>query len=168
MFDEPYTIDAKTHQSLMDEWALAIGRFMVQFTECEYWTYQFIYTFGGAKLREDVANWNLEGRMKTAKEIVLAIGLIESVEKRIVDVWSQVMHFAQTRNLVAHNGPMLHVYSNEEGRLLLHIELRSQKDDSKFITIERLDELTAQTRELVLELALLYGEVRQMRSQKGL
>jgi hypothetical protein len=166
MASEPLTIDAGEHQKLMDEWALAIGRFMVQFSECEYFTYQYIYTFGGTKLREEVTYWNLEDRTKKAREVVLAIGLIEAVEKRVIDACSKVLSLATTRNLVAHNGPMLHVYTNDEGKLLLEIELRSQKDDSKSITIKRLDELTEQTRELVLELSLLYGEVRQPKSHK--
>jgi hypothetical protein len=164
---EPYAIDAKAHQHVMDEWALAIGRFIVQFSECEYWTYAFIYTFGGAELRGEVAYWNLEDRTKKVKELVLAIGLVEAIEKRFVDAWAKVMHLAVTRNLVAHNGPMLHVYSDKDGKLAVHVELRSQKDDTRSITIKRLDELTEQARELVFELSLLFGEVRQKKNHKA-
>ncbi|TDP73115.1 hypothetical protein [Roseateles toxinivorans] len=164
MAGDPFTVDAAEHQKLMDEWALAIGRFMVAFTSCEYWTYLFVETFGSKRLRDATGDLMLGARAPLAKSLVLDIGLIDDVHKRVEDAFSRLKGLAGTRNLVAHNGPLLHAYRDQDGKLLLLIELRSARDEEKSITIKRLDELTAEARKLDEDLALLYGEVRQPKS----
>lgn len=122
----------------MDEWAHAIGRFMVVFSSCEYWTYLFVETFGSKRLRESTKDLMLKARAPLAKSLVLDIGLTPEMHKRVETAFSDLRSLAVTRNLVAHNGPMIHAYRNEEDKLLLLIELHSAKDDGKDITIERI------------------------------
>lgn len=78
MAGEPVTVDAAEHQKLMDAWALAIGRFMVAFTSCEYWTYLFVETFGSKRLRDATGDLMLGARAPLAKSLVLDIGLIDA------------------------------------------------------------------------------------------
>jgi hypothetical protein len=62
------------------------------------------------------------------------------------------------RNLVAHNGPMVDVYFHEvTGKVCVDRKLRSERDQSKEVTISELDDLLHRTRSLASELAdLLY------------
>lgn len=161
MAGEPVTVDAGEHQKLMDEWALAIGRFMVAFTACEFWTYLFVETFGSKRLRDATGDLMLGARAPLAESLVLDIGLTPEVHAKVEAAFSRLKGLAKTRNLVAHNGPLLHAYRDEDGKLLLQIELRSAKDEDRSITIKRLDELTTEARKLDEDMALLYGEVRQ-------
>lgn len=159
---EPVTVDAAEYEKLMDEWALAIGRFMVVFTACEFWTYHFIYTFGSARMREAVGDMMLNGRAPLAEAVTLDIGLVPDTEKRVKDAFSKLKGLAVTRNLVAHNGPLLHPMRHREtGELFLSVELRSARDYDKSITVKQLADLTKQARELDEEFAILYGAVRQ-------
>jgi len=164
MANEPVAIDAVEHQKLMDEWALAIGRFMVRFNNCEYWTYQYVKTFGSDRLREAAGELMLGARVPMAQALVLDIGLVPDVHKRIEAAFSKLDGLAKMRNLVAHNGPLIHVYREKDDKMKLMIELRSARDDSKSITIKRLDELTAEACGLEEEFAMLYGEVRQTKN----
>lgn len=161
MADEPVTIDAAEPQKLMDQWAFAIGGFMVQFTSCEYWTYQYIKTFGSDRLRETAGELMLAARASMAQALVLDIGLVPDVHKRVEAAFSKLDGLAKTRNLVAHNGPLIHAYRDKDDKVKLMIELRSARDDGKSITIKRLGELTAEARDLDEEFTMLYGEVRQ-------
>ncbi len=155
------TLDYPEHQKKLDEWALAIGRFMVQFTSCEYWTYQYIKTFGSNRLRIATGDLMLKPRAQIAESLALEIGLVPEMQERVQAAFKNLSKLATSRNLVAHNGPMMHVYANAEGELLLEIELRSVKKDEQQLTIEQLNQLTAEARSLDEELALLYGEVRK-------
>ena len=164
MSGEPVSIDAVAHEKLMDEWALAIGRFMVVFSSCEYWTHLFVETFGSKRLRDSTRDLMLRARAPLAKSLVLDIGLTPEMTARVEKAFNNLGSLATTRNLVAHNGPMMHAYRTDDGKLQLVVELRSAKDDGKDITIERIEERTAEARDLDEELALLYGAVRQSKN----
>ena len=112
---EPVTVDVDQHQKLMDEWALAIGRFMVQFTSCEYWTYLFVETFGSKRLRAATGDLLLGARAPLAESLMLDIGLVPDVHDRVGAAFSKLKGLAKTRNLVAHNGPLLHAYRDQDG-----------------------------------------------------
>ncbi len=103
----------------------------------------------------------LTPRARIAESLVLEIGLVPEIQERVQTAFKKLSTLAKDRNLVAHNGPMMHVYADAKGELLLEIELRSMKNDAQQITIERLNQLTAEARSLDGELALLYGEVQK-------
>lgn len=161
MAHQPLTIPSTEHQEVLDKWALAIGRFMVHFTGCEYWTYQYIKTFGSDRLRETAGELMLSARGPMAKALVLDIGLVPDIHTRVEAAFSKLDELAKSRNLVAHNGPLIHAYLDKSDELDLMIELRSARDESKSISIQRLDELTDEARRLDDEFAMLYGEVRK-------
>ncbi len=138
---------------------------MVQFTSCEYWTYQYIKTFGSNRLGKATGDLMLNARAPIAESLILEIGLVPEIQNRVEAAFKKLTDLASSRNLVAHNGPMLHVYTNADDELLLEIELRSAKKHEKQISIERLNQLTAEARALDEELALLYGDVQQKKNQ---
>lgn len=158
-------MDANMHAELMDEWALAIGRFLVSFTACEYWTYQYVRTFGSPALHDAVADLNLNPRAAIAHALVTDIGLIAPVQSRVDVAFAKLAELARPRNLVAHNGPLVNIYARQDGTLLVRHELRSAKDPAKEMTVERLRALAKEARVLDEEMALLYGVVRKSESR---
>jgi len=150
----------------MDKWALAIGRFLVAFTSCEYWTYLFIRTYGSECLREATSDLHLKSRAAIAQALVTDIGLTDEAQKRVDKAFADLSRLAKPRNLVAHNSPLVQIYKDEQDMLLVRHELRSARDESKGITIELLAALTAECRALDQELALLYGFVRQPENRR--
>lgn len=145
-----------------DEWALVIGRFMVAFASCEYWTYLYIYTFGSARLRDAVGDMQLSARTDIAHALLSDIGLTNEMQERVDRAIARIRDLAKTRNMVAHNSPMVHVYKAEKGnKLEVRHELRSARDPGKDITIAALERRYVEAEELDQELALLYGLVRQ-------
>ncbi|WP_336900807.1 hypothetical protein [Rhodoferax sp.] len=145
----------------LDEWALAIGRFLVAFSSCEYWTYQFIRTYGSENLRESISDLQLKARAAIAHALVTDIGLTSEAQKRVDQAFAELSRLAKPRNLVAHNCPLVQLYKDERGEIFVRHELRSARDELKDITIERLAALTVESRDLDQELALLYGLIRQ-------
>lgn len=164
---KPITISVEELDKVRDGWALAIGRFLVAFTSCEFWTYLYIQTFGSTRMREAVSDLSLAARSKIALALVSGIELTDEMQTRVNTAFSELDRLAKRRNLVAHNGPMVHVYRHtESGALEVRHELRSARDETKDMTIPELERLHVEASELDQELALLYGLVRQPASRK--
>jgi hypothetical protein len=158
----PITIPVEELNKLRDGWALAIGRFLVVFTSCEYWTYLYIRTFGSERMREATSDLNISSRSDIAHALLSDLGLTDPMQNRVDAAFKKLSGLSKHRNLIAHNGPMLHVYRDEKtGKYEVRHELRSARDLTKSITIAELEKLYSEANELDDELALLYGEVRQ-------
>lgn len=151
---------------ITDQWAIAIGRFLVAFNACEYWTYQYARTFGSQALRDAIADQGLPPRIAIARALLIDLGLIEPMQARVDRAFDSLARLAKTRNLVAHNAPVLNVYRSTEGRLEMRFELQSARDPNKEVTQDHLATLAQEAWELDQELALLYGLVRQSENRK--
>jgi hypothetical protein len=163
----PVSIPLEDFNRLQDEWALAIGRFFVTFTSCEYWTYLFIETFGSARLREAVGPMNLSARTDLAQALLSDLELVDGIQARVDAAFASLRRLAGQRNVLAHNGPMAHVYRNDDsGELVVRHELRSARDPNKQVDLEDLRRLQAEAATLDEELSLLYGLVRQPKSRR--
>ncbi len=144
----PISIPVDELNKLRDEWALAIGRFLVAFTSCEYWTYLYIGTFGSERLREAVTDMNLGRRIEIAHALVTDLGLNEAPQARVDAAFEKLRKLSRPRNVVAHNGPMVRVYSNPEtGALELRHETRSARDPTAGATLWRGPAATESRRE---------------------
>jgi len=150
-----------------DEWALAIGRFLVSFTGCEYWTYQYIETFGSRTLREAVADLGLNSRSRVAHALLVNLELVEHIQTRVDNAFVELKRLSEARNLVAHNGPMIHIYRNlETEEHEIRHELRSVRNINKDITVDELKQQYVEATSLEEELALLFGLVRLDENRK--
>ncbi|OIT10472.1 hypothetical protein BL243_24395 [Ralstonia solanacearum] len=154
-------VDVRSVDESRDQWALAIGRFLVAFTSCEYWTYLYAGTFGSDALREAVSSQNLGPRAAIARALVLDLRLEPDIRARVEMAFDRLSSLATPRNLVAHNPPLFHMYSDDRGNVVIQRELRSAKDPAKDVSIARLAELTENALQLEEEFALLYGLVCQ-------
>lgn len=161
------SVDPKSYDASRDNWALAIGRFLVAFTGCEYWTFLYVRTFGSDALHDAMANQNLGPRSAVAKALVGDIGLRSETQDRVEAAFKELAELAKHRNLVAHNPPMFHIYADDKGQFHIQQELRSIKDPAKEISMRSLAELTARADKLEEEFAMLYGLVRQPRNRVG-
>lgn len=149
-------------QRVRDGWALAIGRFMVAFAGCEYWTYQYIWTYGSAAESDVVGRQGLSQRLAVVKRVLLRMGLKPEVQKRVTSVLQRLRKLTATRNVLAHNAPMVHVYRHEQtGAMEVRHELRNATDPSRGVTVAQLENEAAEATQVEEELALLFGVVRQ-------
>ena len=73
------SISIEDYNKLTDAWALPIGRFLVAFTSCEYWTYLYIQAFGSERLREAVSDSSLKSRAKLAHSLVSDLDLTRAL-----------------------------------------------------------------------------------------
>ena len=105
---------------------------------------------------------NLGRRAAVAHAVVSDLGLVEPMQERVEAAFAKLSKLSSPRNLVAHNGPMVHVYRHvKTGTLEARHELRSARDLSKDITIAELEKLHSQAVVLDEELARLYGVFRK-------
>lgn len=163
----PISIPVAELNRLRDGWAVSIGRFLIAFTSCEFWTYQYIRTFGSEGLREATSDLNIGARADIAHALLSDLGLTDTVQARVDAAFKTLTQLSTPRNLIAHNGPMVHIYREEKtGKLDIGHELRSARDPTKDITIHELEKLYAAANQLDEELALLYGLVRQPENRR--
>ena len=163
MAEAPVAVTMKIteYNRLIDEWALAIGRFLITFTDREYYIHLYLGALGSAELRSKSAHLNLAPRARVARKLILGRHLTDEIRKRVEVAFNTLTRLARTRNLIAHNGPMVHVYQNSDGAFEIRHELRSARDPTKDITIPELEKLHAEAHDLNEELALLFGLVRK-------
>lgn len=156
VFHEP----ARDLEEELDTWALGIGRFLTHFASCERWTYDFIRTFGSVELRESVADSPLGVRGRIARAILRDMQPVDPYARRIEEAFIELTVLARSRNIVAHNGPMVQVYERQDGALFIRHELRSERDPARKITKCMLEDLAKRARALDEQFALLYGAMR--------
>lgn len=162
----PLTISLEERAKQLDGWSLAVGRFLIAFTSCEFWTHLYIKTFGSERLHDAAAKMNLAPRANLAYALVSDIGLVKQVQARVDAAFAKLRKLSVPRNVIAHNAPMMHIYRDSgSGKIEVRHELRSARDPSKGITIAELDEWHAGAVQLDEELAILYGLVRQPQSR---
>lgn len=90
-------------QRVRDGWALAIGRFMVAFAGCEYWAYQYVWTYGSAAESDAIGRQRLSQRLAVVERILLRMRLKPEVQERATSVFQRFRKLTATRNLLAHN-----------------------------------------------------------------
>lgn len=139
-----------------------MGRFILAFASCEYWTYRYIRTYGSSREREDVDDQKLWKRLSVMEGVLLRLRLKPETQERLDQTLKGIRACTDSRNILAHNAPMVHLYVHEDtGETEVRHELRSAKDPSKGITVAQLEKEAAELTEIEEELALLYGLVRQ-------
>lgn len=151
---------------MRDGWALAIGRFIVAFAGCEYWTYLFVRTYGTAAEREAINKQLLRERLTVLGKVVLRMHLTPEMQQQVNAATKRFRRLVPTRNILAHNAPMVRVYVHEvTGKFEVKHELRCARDSSKGLTAERIEQEAAEAEKIEEEFALLYGQVRKPESR---
>jgi hypothetical protein len=151
---------------IRDGWALAIGRFLVAFAGCEFWTYVLIRNHGSKDEAAAVDDQPLWKRLSVLEAVFLRLRLVPEIRERAANAVAGIRKHTGTRNILAHNAPMVHVYRNEaDGAMEIRHELRSARDSSKGVSVEQLEREAAALAEVEEEFAILMGALRQERSR---
>ncbi len=129
-----YRTSVKDWDANLDEWALPVGRFMVSFSNLEFWTNLLIQVFGSFELRGACLDLGLEQRVKIAESLAIKRAATDGQRKRVTSLFVEVRRLAGQRNLVAHNPPMAHVYMNDKGDVRVAKELRSMRKHERHVT----------------------------------
>jgi hypothetical protein len=151
-----------------EAWARAIGRFIVAFANLEQWTRLYIGTFGTEEEAAASKTQRLKDRIAVAHAVLIRLRLTPQVQDRVDTAIASFRRLTPTRNLLAHNPPAIHIYTeNEDGTGAIEIrhELRDSREPSVAVTIKQLEVERAEAKELEEELALLYGLVRKPESR---
>ncbi len=150
-------------------WALAIGGFIVAFANLEHWTRLFIRTFGTREEAAASVTQRLKDRIGVTHMVLNRLKLTREVQQRVDSAIDRFRKLTPTRNLLAHNPPAIHVYTeNQDGSGAVEIrhELHDSQDPSVSVTIKQLEIERAEAKEVEEELALLYGLVRKPESRR--
>ena len=152
-----------------EAWARAIGRFIVAFANLEQWTRLYIGTFGTEAEAAASKTQRLKDRIAAAHAVLIRLRLTLEMQERVDTAIARFRRLTPTRNLLAHNPPAIHVYTeNEDGTGAMEIrqELRDSRDPSVAVTIKQLEIEHAEAKEIDEEFALLYGLVRKPESRR--
>jgi hypothetical protein len=147
-------------ETIREEWALAVGRFITSFTQIENWMHTYVRTFGSRAVSEATHDLRLNQRLSLVRAFVLDMSLVPQLQKRVDDVFAKIERLAKPRNLVAHNGVAITVREQDDGELVVRHELLGNRDPRKDVTIALLSQYTRAAREIDEELAVLYGALR--------
>lgn len=159
--DDAITVPMDELQKLTDGWALAIGRFLLAFSACEFMTHLFIQTFGSKEMREANSAKDLNTRVGVMSGLLAQLPLNAKTQKRVEVAMANITRLSKPRNLIAHNGLTVLPFHDKDGAVYVDHVLVSARDETKGITVGEIDKFAAQARELDDELTLLYGAVRQ-------
>lgn len=129
---------------LQDKWALSIGRFMMVFAECEFYTFLIVEKNGTPAERKRVKQMEVKERAKCACECVLRHSPTKTT--RVLRVFRTFESLNGMRKLIAHNTPMVHVYMNDAGDSSFRVEMRSARNVKKTISLKQADNLTTKAR----------------------
>lgn len=166
--DDRIQIPVEELNKLRDEWSLAVGRFLTAFAACEYHTYLYIRTFGEPATRNVAMSKGLSARSDIARAAVRRIGVVTPIENRVDVAFGQLKALAKSRNLAAHNPPMLLPFKDTKTNIItLRHELRDARNPHRDLTLAQLKVLEEEARALEDEFNLLYGEVQQPQNRRG-
>jgi hypothetical protein len=147
-----------------EAWARAIGRFIVAFANLEQWTRLYIRTFGTEEEAAAAKTQRLKNRIAVAHAVLIRLRLTAQMQHRVDTAIAGFRKLTPTRNLLAHNPPAIHIYTENEdgtGSMEIRHELRDSRDPSVAVTIKQLEVECAEAKQLDEEFALLYGLVRK-------
>lgn len=170
--DDQGRVVTSTHEiERMDEaWARAIGAFIVAFANLEEWTRIFIRTFGTKSEVEAAPRQRLSDRIGVTHLALNRLRLTKEMQARVDTAIARLRKLTPTRNLLAHNPPAIHVYTENEdgtGAMQIRHELRDSRDPSVSVTIKQLEIERVEAKEVEEELALLYGLVRKPENRQA-
>lgn len=154
------TTSPETYVEVLGEWPIAVGRFVLAFSSCEYWTYIYLEGLGGASVRAGLANSKLSVRRGRILQLARTRAVSEDISRDLRVALAKLGKLAKKRNLAAHNSPMAHVFENvKTGELEVRFEVRGANNPALQVTLESLAAWFRDAVTLDHELALLAGRL---------
>lgn len=160
------TVSPETYVEMLGDWPAAVGRFVLAFSSCEYWTYVYLQQLGSRSVRAELANSKLSVRLGRILQLSGSRKVPEDVHAQICSACKQLRSLARRRNLAAHNAPMAHVFENQgTGDLVVRFEIRGANNPELQVTLESLQSWFKDAVALDHELALLAGRISTSRAE---
>jgi len=156
------TASPEDYLRMLGNWPTAVGRFVLAFSSCEYWTYIFLQQLGSPALRGEMANARLNLRISRIDSLAVAHNLPAAVLARLRSNLGALRRLSDQRNLAAHNAPMAHVFQHAEtGELSIRWEVRGANNPDVLVTREALEQWLTAAVSLDNALAAISGELSQ-------
>jgi hypothetical protein len=154
------TVSPETYVTMLGDWPAAVGRFVLAFSSCEYWTYVFLDQLGSKSVRAELANSRLSVRVGRVLRLARSTRVSEHLYADISSACNKLRVLAKRRNLAAHNAPMAHVFENiETGALEVRFEMRSANNPELQVDEQSLRTWFNESEALDHDLALLAGRI---------
>jgi len=151
---------------MLGDWPAAVGRFILAFSSCEYWTYVYLQELGSRSVRAELANSKLSVRVGRILHLARSSKVSDDVYAEICSACHKIRNLAKKRNLAAHNAPMAHVFeSKDTGQLYIRFEIRVANNPDLLVTPESL--LTWFKDAVVLDHDLAQLAVRISKTRSG-
>lgn len=159
------TVSPETFVEVLGDWPAAVGRFVLAFSSCEYWTYVYLQQLGSSSIRSELASSKLSVRLGRILQLARSNKVPEDLYRQISSACAKLRKLAKKRNLAAHNAPMAHVFANERtGELEVRFEIRGANNTDVQVTPESLATWFKDAVALDNELALLAGRISKATS----
>jgi hypothetical protein len=118
------------------DWKQAIGRFIVNFAECELWVATWARRWFPRDVAEEIVKFPLERRAVLVQAMLLSRET--GVDKAdLGPAFKELFELAKFRNLIAHNPPVLSIVEGTEApeQVRLQVRLTSMRDSEKQATL---------------------------------
>lgn len=158
---EVLSVSDEEWERLTDQWAIAIGRFLVAFARCEHWTNYLIALLHSAPLQDAVVTLNISPRIDIALALIESSRFDPKLVVRATKAFADLRKLSGPRNLVAHNPPIISVSITPSGQHVGRHVLQSARDPSKNIEIPELERHTRAARDLGQEITEIYILMRE-------
>ena len=141
-----------------DDWALAIGRFIMAFAGLEDLTWRYVRTFGSPRVAKATERSQLAPRAKLALALVLDRGVSGGLEERLRAAFDEISSLAGERNIVAHNGLNFEIYLTDDDQQVKVVACL-QSPGGKEVKYVDLEHLTARAKHVSIQLIKMLAEV---------
>mgnify|MGYP006152231641 CR=1 FL=1 len=160
------TLSPETYLEMLGDWPAAVGRFVLAFSSCEYWTYVYLQQLGTRSVRAELANSKLSVRVERILKLARERGVAQDLYAELCSVSKRLRSLAKQRNFAAHNAPMAHVFESiDTGQLEIRFEIRGVNNSERLVTKDALQAWFKDAVALENDLALLAGCISQATSE---
>jgi hypothetical protein len=140
-----------TDQSIKSErerWALLVGRLVLSFGDIEFHLLQCLVHVPAQNLYGQYRDKEFVAKANKAIEVLRGSTIKPQRVKKLVSLVNKAIKCAKNRNLIAHNPLRLAIYSSGIGNLDFRPEIRSLRNQERFLTLPELEALASESEAL--------------------
>lgn len=141
------------------QWRVAVGRFLLEFAEIEWFTYHIISELPTEKIFDATKDLPFHRRAVLAEQLLESKGLDQFVTQRAVGLLRRARKLSKTRNILAHNPLLLDLFSDAIGQDL-SFNIHRYGDIEPALSLEQLEIRTDEVENINKELHEVIDRVR--------
>ena len=88
------TLSPETYLDMLGDWPAAVGRFVLAFSSCEYWTYVYLQQLGTRSVRAELANSKLSVRVERILKLARERGVAQDLYAEMCSILKRLRSLA--------------------------------------------------------------------------